>query len=426
MQVAVRWSVASAAGAGETSFGRHRRVTWLSIRLVGTSQVVPTRSTSGGNVIEELRDLLGKLRPDPWRLEVPFGPDFAPSHEELLMASDHHAAATVLSAWLARSKAQPCLFGRAAAALGLIHYCFVTEEDVAKGDAQVRDKIQAARLEWRRKAITGGSSGFVIVVLSDRIARAEPDETLMRFARRVAALYLLRDILADVVYHDDLLLEVPTTSRALLHWRVGANYFGAQGDGRWWHDHRIPGGLAFSMNSVGHLVKARQMSEAIGAMTKSLSLANESENVPKIDSLEKALVFAMKTIDQAAAAVSGPATYLLDRVDGQVPCPVELPKDLLKKDYCTYAGWYHTDVTVPSDYFRASVERPGDVELLDLDFTYLFDRAMENPDHITMGEGMQIRHAAADRRDDDKRQRSEGRAVPPGEDQALRKALLGG
>jgi len=71
-------------------------------------------------------------------------------------------------------------------------------------------------------------------------------------------------------------------------------------------------------------------------------------------------------------------------------CPVVLSGFLGKKDYCTYLGHYHTDVTLPSEYFRDDVQRPADLPAHHLDFTYLFEKSLENPDHILMGSGLQI------------------------------------
>ena len=55
-------------------------------------------------------------------------------------------------------------------------------------------------------------------------------------------------------------------------WLAGVNYFCAQGDRRWWHDHRIPGGMALSVNSVGHLAKAGKISEALASLNKELGV----------------------------------------------------------------------------------------------------------------------------------------------------------
>ena len=74
-----------------------------------------------------------------------------------------------------------------------------------------------------------------------------------------------------------------------------------------------------------------------------------------------------------------------------VSLPIKLPPRLSDKDHCTYAGWYHTDQTLPSVYFRPDVERSNDVDRHeDLDFTYLFDDSVANPAFETMGTGRRI------------------------------------
>ena len=130
-------------------------------------------------------------------------------------------------------------------------FCFLTHEELIRDEREVAGRIAKARLAWRRRARRGESHGFVILAVSETLANAEPNEALFEVARRIAELYLCRDVPADRIVHDELFLETQE-SRS---WRVGVNYFGAQGDGRWWKDHRIPGGIGLSMNSVGHMAE---------------------------------------------------------------------------------------------------------------------------------------------------------------------------
>jgi len=105
---------------------------------------------------------------------------------------------------------------------------------------------------------------------------------------------------------------------------------------------------------------------------------------------------AMQTINGAANTVSGKATRLLpsERPEAnprKVECPIALPKNLEDKDFCEYFGYYHTDVTMPSEYFRSDVERPAELLGHSLDFTYLFNRDIENPAFDEMGKGVRVR-----------------------------------
>lgn len=95
----------------------------------------------------------------------------------------------------------------------------------------------------------------------------------------------------------------------------------------------------------------------------------------------------------AADAVSGKATELLpnDNTVGMPACPVKLSNKVSDKNYCEYRGYYHTDYTLPSEYFLPHVERPTGIAPHVLDFTYLFKRDVDNPDFRLLGEGHQIR-----------------------------------
>jgi hypothetical protein len=340
-----------------------------------------------------LKEFMEGTRPDPWRDAVPFSSTVSASNAELFDAAAKHDVASLrqtISRWLGQN--QPCLFGKAAARKDLLSFCFITEDDVRKGDPHVKDLIQDARLSWRKEAFGGRHSGFLIVVISERLAHAVPDDSVMEFARKLTSLYLDgRDIRTDEIYHDHLFLEIPT-NRQMFQWSVGANYFSAHGDGRWWHDHRIPGGIALSMNSVGHMIKSAIMLSGIHKFEATMGIDSDSLDNVNVDSPERALMMAMQTILNASeSAPSGRATFLLDRDNEHHGCPVSLPPKLSKYQCREYAGYYHTDITLPSEYFSPAIERPQDQQLIRLNFSYLTDDSFENPDHVTMGTGRRIR-----------------------------------
>jgi hypothetical protein len=343
---------------------------------------------------DTVRDLIAALPADPWRNQVPFSGDVLEATAKLFAATDTKGREEALGAWLVDY--QPCLFGRIAARLGMMDYCILTPADLEADDKTIRATIQEKRLEWHQAGWEGRKSGFVILALSEAIANAVPGERTRRLAQRLCSLYLnIDDIETAAIYWDDLQLEFPGPKRPARQWRVGVNYFCAQGDKRWWHDHRIPGGMAFSMNSVGHLVHSRALADAMLELEARLGLPIGDWKKSKLDSLYAALVFAMRTIDGAANAVSGRATELLPAASdpSNLPrCPVDpLPKDLAGKNHCEYAGWYHTDETLPNEYFLPDVLRPASVTRKELDFTYLFDDSISNLDFFTMGVGVPIR-----------------------------------
>lgn len=336
-----------------------------------------------------------RLKPDPWRAASGFSDDLEAIHRELFDDGQSESQRVgILSEWI-QSK-QTCLFGRAAAKLGALSYCVLTEADLQQSDELIRDRIQASRLLWTREAFEGKKSGFIIWVVSPKIALAEPDVEMMGLARRICELYLGTEIEPDTIYLDQIFLEKPGPNRTTWKWYAGVNYFCSQGDKRWWHDHRIPGGMAFSVNSVGHLVKSTIVANAMNELGDILGLPDEGYPDLPIDSLERALQVAMHTISLASDAASGKATQLLplpdDRSELVVPeCPIKLPARLSDKNFCEYKGYYHTDFTLPSEYFLNCVERPLETKSYSLDFTYLFRRGLENPEFITMGEGQQVR-----------------------------------
>jgi hypothetical protein len=317
------------------------------------------------------------------------------AHEKILNpdASEHDIIA-VLAGWLQRY--QPCLFGRIAAKLGFLNYCILTEADLRQTDEAIKNKIQLARLGWTRDAYEGKTSGFIILAVSAKLVFGLPSDDMKDFAKRLGVLYLETEIETDQIYTDEIFLEKPGRVRTTWRWPVGVNYFSAQGDKRWWQDHRIPGGMAFSMNSVGHMVKSGMLASSMKDLETVMGAPEEGWVEGKIDSLEKALEMALRTIFMASDTVSGKATELLSlpadfRSLPVQKCPVALPPFLKDKNFCEYKGWYHTDYTLPSVYFCPNVERPRELIPHILDFTYLFHENIENPDYYTMGKGRRVR-----------------------------------
>lgn len=339
-----------------------------------------------------VRDLVEALPEDAWRRNNPFSEALARANAELLAASSDEERGQVMGNWLALH--QPCLFGRIAAKAGRIEYCFLSDADLRGTDDLIMQKIQDHRLAWRRAGFAGEKSAFVVAAVSDRILRATPSD-LLALAKRIGALYLLEsDLAVDMVYHDQLFLGVPGREfEHALRWKAGVNVFASAADGRWWQDHRIPGGLAFSTNSVGHLIRTADVTKALAAFHDSLGVAADQHEVGKIESTTDAIQMAMTTIDNASDAISGKATWLLEEgaVEDCPPFTIKPLKKLVGKSHCEYAGYYHTDQTLPSAYFRNDVERGAGMPSYRLDFTYLFHNSLGNIDHITMGSGEQIR-----------------------------------
>jgi hypothetical protein len=347
-------------------------------------------------VSESISSLFQQLTEDAWRKEIGFSSDIEAVNQVLFNSNTTELKAIgALNGWI--QKHQPCVFGKMAAKFGFISFCLLSESDLMMTDEKIRDKIQKSRLQWLKDGFEGKKSNFIILAVSPTLSFAVPDHVVARLAQRLCSLYLDRDIEFDFVHHEELFLEKPGSARMTWKWLAGVNYFSAQGDQRWWNDHRIPGGIGFSVNSVGHLVKSEKIARAMADLNKELGIEDEEGwNDSKVESLNKALVLAMQTISQASDTVSGKATELLSLSreashDERPGCPITLPSSLADKDYCSYAGYYHTDYTLPTEYFSPDVERPTETEPFLLDFTYLFHKHVSNPDYWTMGEGQRIR-----------------------------------
>jgi hypothetical protein len=339
-----------------------------------------------------LQQLFSTLSPDPWRTTSPFTPEMCHAQEQMFATSKKEEVRRVLLEWL--GKHQPCLFGRLAAKSGALAMCILFEDEILQhGESWIVDYIESARTQWHADTFRGDVSGFVFIVVSRNIAFATPDAALGQVAKRMCSFYLNRgDVNFDTVYHDETFLEVPGEQRMAFKWIAGVNYFCANGDGRWWRDHRIPGGLAFSSNSVGHLVKSDKLRKAQQEFWKTLELPGEVNEIDMhVDSLPKALRLAMQTIHLAADGPSGKATYLLPRSSDTPPPPVDLTSYLSGMEHRHYHGYYHTDMTLPSEYFVPDELRASDLDPFELDFSYLFESSIHNPDYKAMGLGRRIR-----------------------------------
>jgi len=346
---------------------------------------------------ETIASLMDKLQPDEWRAEHGFSEEMSKALDKTLNfgAGKEQEVEATLNDWVRHY--QPCLFGRIAAKEAAITYCLVNEDELCGSEVKLKDHIQNARLRWSRAGFAGKSSNFIIAVLSKRLALAVPDKTVKAIATRLCSRYLQVPIESDRIYLDEIWLRQKASEEAVWEWLAGVNYFSAQGDGRWWQDHRFPAGIAFSANSIGHMVKSGRLARAMRDLEEIMGTTSPEFKTPNVHSLEQALGIAMATIHRASEGPSGKATWLLPVEGGSTDrkCPVEIPKQLWEFDCSRYQGFYHTDFTIPSEYFRPDVLRPDDASRLDLDFTYLYHKDLENPDYDRMGEGRRIMFSEA-------------------------------
>ena len=215
--------------------------------------------------MDTVGDLFGRLSGDRWRVSHAFSEDIVQANALL-----HNTAATddemaeCMGLWCTRR--QPCQFGRVAASRGGIHFCFLREHAVSTWrDDQIAAKIDEERRLWKQRAAFGREQGphsFVLVVASPRVAFAAPDRHLRAFSDRILELsgWGLGETggrRKNMVTGDFLYLRHQVDG-SFFGFRFNMDFFACAGDGRWWHDHRFPGGIAFTANSTGHMIASRE------------------------------------------------------------------------------------------------------------------------------------------------------------------------
>ncbi len=325
-----------------------------------------------------LRELHERLSGDSWRLSHPFNDDLLQANALL-----HNSAATeeemteCVMLWCQRR--QGCQFGMAAASQGRIHPCFLREEAIVGwSDEEISAKIAEERKLWKQRAAfepERGAHSFVIIAASPRVALAAPDKHLRAFADHVLELAGWEPDRRgarrrNTVTSDYLYLRNPTDNE-FYGFQFNVDFFACAGDGRWWHDHRFPGGVAFTANSAGHMMRFRHWyqrkdeNEAWGLKQAMFTIQNAAPT---------------KKTDSTDVREQGRATWLraLD-TDGtplvrQIGCPLaKMPTALLGKDWTRYEGVLHTDHAVREEFFQDRQEPPTASKPYLMDFTYLYD-----------------------------------------------------
>jgi hypothetical protein len=336
-----------------------------------------------------LRDLYQALRRDSWRKDHPFSDDVATVNDLLFDTyADNWQRVEQLSYWL--QKQQPCLFGRVAAATGSLHFCVLTERDfLGRSDQSIAQTIRRDLRDWKRRSarpskdFSDPAFGFVLIAAAPHLVNAAPDDHLQAFAHKLRDLWGCQgtEEVSGTMHWETLYLRHPE-SRHYVRFTFSVDFFAAQGDGRWWHDHRSPGGLMFTANSVGHMQKYREWY---------WKMPEQGDWV---------LQTAMLTIDEAATTPYGEATWLRalssDRrpVSENVACPFvrqdRLKPQLTDKDWTKYGGWLHTDHSIRPEFFNEDPQPHPDVTAKEYlqDFTYLYQAGSR--DHIPFVEGEDV------------------------------------
>lgn len=302
-------------------------------------------------------DLLERLQEDPWRKATPFSDDMREANDLLHYPyTREDEMRECLRQWC--HKRQICTFGRAAARDRKIFFSVLTHDDLLSfTDAQLAERIAREKRLWKAQAAyspTRPVHSFVLCVVSQRVALAAPDANLRAFSLHVAQLAgwgvenqggrgRKNTITSEFLY-----LRNPRDDQ-YYGFQFNVDYFACAGDKQWWHDHRFPGGVAFTANSPGHMARYQEWYDGK-------------------DKPDWTLLQAMQTILHATPTnAGGPdpegkgrATWLLPLTpDGKpvvehLTCPLSsVPATLAGKDWTRYEGLYHTDHAVRDEFFTS-------------------------------------------------------------------------
>ena len=297
---------------------------------------------------------------------------------------------------------QPCQFGRVAAKQGRIHFCFLSDGAVSDwSDDEIAEKIAQEKRLWKQRAAFDplkGAHSFVIVVASPRVAFATPDTHLRAFSDRILELAgwgtVLRGARRSNTVTGDFLYLKDSRQGAFYGYRFNLDYFACAGDGRWWHDHRFPGGIAFTANSTGHMIAFRewcQQQSPGGEWALKQAMVTIQNAAPT------------RKTDSAVPMDQGRATWLrsLDpdgkAFVGGVVCPLSrVPTTLKGKDWTRYEGVLHTDHAVREEFFLDREVAPTASKPYLMDFTYLYDEKQDDFGEFTGGRPFRIEEIFAE------------------------------
>ena len=319
---------------------------------------------------------------DSFRRRHPFSEDIESLHAILFNSRySKRRKRNAYVRWLEAN--QPCVFGRVAAKNKYVFVCLLEEGEILRmrrGDEDVRETIQDHRQAWKRYALEGLSSSFVILLAAESLVDKEPGDELKEICRRLLELYMeVEPIPDDRILPQREYVFLRRGSRTL-KFSTLPNIFCTQADGRWWHDHRTPGGVMATSNALGHFAYARPGLDALGDKEKVGHLEN-----------------AMRTISNAFPGLNRrkprglkhcPATWLVTRKEGE-SSPLRETSPF--KDYSPdhYQGYFHTDHLIPSGFFRKERD-PKNLKAYDeLSFRYIFDGDADPVDHAELMVGVE-------------------------------------
>jgi hypothetical protein len=311
-----------------------------------------------------------RARRDPLRARSDFSEDIQQVNAVLLNPKVKKLSkVAAYREWLRKN--QPCVFGRAAATNKQVFICLLEEQQILtmrRGDDNLRETIVDHQKVWKRRALHGLSSSFVIVVTSPSIVAIEPGPELKALCRRLMELYIDAPVADDEIVprHEYVYLaREPGGRREYLRFATLPNIFCAQGDKRWWHDHRTPGAIMITSNALGHFMHCQSPKNP-----------NDTKRA-----LKQAMGTMLNAHVEAKKKPGMPATTLVRRPAGETS-PLDGDPQHGQYSARVYEGHFHTDHLIPSTFFDGS--KPGKT-FTDLDLSYIHDPM--NPEHAELVRG---------------------------------------
>jgi len=325
------------------------------------------------HLAELLLDLKFHGKADAFRQTHPFSEDIESTHAILFNPRyDKWKKLRAYRKWIANG--QSCLFGKAAAKTDSVFICILEEHEILRmrrGDDDLRETIQDHRQAWKRCALEGGFSSFMVLLLSKSLVDKEPGDKLKEISRRLLELYMeVEPIDDDTIVPQREYVFLRTNSGKFLKFATLPNVFCAQGDGRWWHDHRTPGGIMITSNALGHFELSRSSREAI----------TEKETTHALDNAMRTIKDAHCNNKRVRGLVHCPATRLVARQVGEAS-PIREGSDLAIHSPSHYEGFFHTDHLIPSVFFKKERDQKELKLYDDLSFQYIYDPIGDPQDH---------------------------------------------
>lgn len=338
------------------------------------------------HLAELLLEIRFRNKSDKMRSKRPFSEDIAATNSILFNpAYDRKRKIKAYWAWLARN--QPCIFGRMAATQKKVFICLLEEKEILtmrKGDEDLRQTIQDHRQVWKRYAIEGLSSSFVILLISPSLVLEEPSDRLKEISRRLLELYMELPRIDDdsiIPQREYVHLRTPLGEgkERLLKFGTLPNVFCTQADGRWWHDHRTPGGVMITSNALGHHLYSQGETPAL----------SEKKKLGGLEQAMRTIQNAFRDPPQKRGRIKHcPATFLVPRQEAET-CPVGMNGELAKLSPNTYHGYFHTDHLIPSIFFKQDRD-PAVLKLYnDLSLKYIHDAEGDPQDHKELVTGIE-------------------------------------